>query len=139
MSVSQGYEWIAILLITKIIIFLFSQKRRDRESAVLRNKKLSEEQKTKWLKVMKIEMMSSEESEMDDDNRDELLKIRSLPWRSSEVNRMFSKIDAYNLAGKSPASRRQMKRKKRVEETSSRQLTTEIRASLPDFAFNNWL
>lgn len=87
---------------------------------------------------MKTEIMSSEDSEIDD-NGDEVLKVRLLPWRSSEVNRMFSKIDAYNIAAKSPASRWQLKKKAKAAEDSSRQLSSETRANLPDFAFANWL
>ena len=34
------------------------------------------------------------------ENGDEMLRIKSLPWCSSEVNRMFAKIDTYNMAGK---------------------------------------
>ena len=52
-------------------IFLTSNGRhiietQRRELALLKNKKLTEEQRTKWLKVMKTEMMSSEESEVDE-------------------------------------------------------------------------
>ena len=79
--------------------------------------------------------MSSEESDVDE-NGDEVLQIRPLPWRSSEVNRMFSKIDTYIMAGKSPASRRQLKKKSQGED-SSRQLSAEVRGGLPDFAIDN--
>ena len=50
--------------------------------------------------------MSSEESGVDD-NGDDILLVKPLPWRSGECNRMFTKIDGYNMACKSPASRRQ--------------------------------
>ena len=59
-------------------------------------------QKTRWLKVMRSELMSSEESDVDD-NGDKILIVKPLPWTSSECNRMFTKIDGYNIAGKSPA------------------------------------
>ena len=102
---------------------------------MLKNKKLSEEQRTKWLKVMRTEVMSSEESDVDG-NGDEVLHIRPLPWRSSEVNRMFAKIDTYIMAGKSPASKRQLKKKSQGE-VSSRHLSAEIRGGLPDFAVDH--
>ena len=79
--------------------------------------------------------MSSEESDVDE-NGDEVLQIRPLLWRSSEVNHMFSKIDTYIMAGKSPASRRHLKKKSQGED-SSRQLSAEIRGGLPDFAIDN--
>ena len=49
-----------------IHLILFLQKKRERESAVMRNKRLTEEQRDKWLKVMKNDLMSSEESGEDD-------------------------------------------------------------------------
>ena len=67
-----------------------------------------------------------------------MLRVRSFPcWHSSEVNRMFCKIEIYNKAGNSPARRQQLKIKSR-EEDSSCQLSYEISwAGLPDFAIDN--
>ena len=77
--------------------------------------------------------MSSEESGVDD-NGDDILLVKPLPWRSGECNRMFIKIDGYNMACKSPASRRQQKKKQKATEDSRRELSAETKAGLPDFA-----
>ena len=70
--------------------------------------------------------MSSEESGVDD-NGVVILLVKPLPRRSGE----FTKIDG---AGKSPASRRQQKKKQRATEDSRRELSAETKAGLPDFA-----
>ncbi len=44
----------------------FLQKRKERESAVQKNGKLTEQQKMKWLKVMDNVYMSSEDSGEED-------------------------------------------------------------------------
>ena len=87
-------------------IYVFLQKKKDRESAVRGNSKLTEEQKKKWLTVMSNDFMSSEESEEDQ------IVVHPLPWRTPYVNTMFSKIDAYVTEKKSPQARRQTKSRK---------------------------
>lgn len=88
--------------------FAFSlQKKREREGAVLKNSKLTEEQRKKWLSVMNRDYMSSEESGDDD-----FIVLHQLPWRSDYVTKMFSKIDAYVISMKSAQAKRQMKRRR---------------------------
>ena len=72
-------------------------------SAVQKNKNLTEEQGSKWLKVMNIDFMLSEESE------GESLVVHPIPWRSQYVGRMFNKIDQYSKSRKSSQSQRQTK------------------------------
>ena len=79
------------------------QKRKEREGAIMKNRRLTEDQRKKWLTVVTNEYMSSEESD------DERILVHSIPWRSDYVNRMFSKIDQYCNERKSPQARRQMK------------------------------
>ncbi len=79
-------------------------KRKERQSAIQRNGKLSTEGKAKWMKVMRNDVMSSEESGDDGKNI-----IRPLKWRSEYVDKMFDKIDQYYGAHKSPQALRQTK------------------------------
>ncbi|CAI8017551.1 hypothetical protein GBAR_LOCUS10650 [Geodia barretti] len=81
-----------------------TRKKREREGAVLKNSKFTEEQRKKWLGVMKRDYMSSEESGDDD-----FIVLHRLPWRSDYVTKMFSKIDAYVISKKSSQAKRQMK------------------------------
>ena len=83
---------------------VFIQKRKEREAAIMKNSKLTDEQRSKWLKVMTNDFMSSEESGDDDS-----IVVRPIPWRSKYVNQMFSKIDKYCNHKKSPHALRQMK------------------------------
>ena len=76
------------------------------ESAILKNTRLSEEQKAKWLKVMQNEYMSSEESGDDD-----TIVVHPIGWRSEYVNKMFQRIDAYCSSKKSSQARRQTKKR----------------------------
>lgn len=70
----------------------------------MKNSKLTEQARQKWLKVVTNEMMSSEESGDED-----TMIMHPLPWRSDYVTSMFRKIDAYAQARRSPQARRQMK------------------------------
>lgn len=69
----------------------------------MKNGKLTEDQRKKWLGVITNEFMSSEESE------DETIIVRPLPWRSEYVNEMFRRLDLHSNSKKSPQAKRQMK------------------------------
>ena len=58
-------------------------------------------------KTGKNEMMSSEESDLEDPN---VMVIHPLTWRSEYVSKMFAQIDRYTEARKSAQARRQMKK-----------------------------
>ena len=75
------------------------------------------EQLEKWRQVIKMEYMSSEESGIDDEN--EVIIVKSLPWRSVHVGQMFRRLDDKGLEEKSPQARRQTK-KRVTGEISSR-------------------
>lgn len=68
------------------------------------SKKMTKDLQQKWLRTMVNELMSSEESD-DEDN----MIIHPLPWRSKYVTAMFHQIDQYNIHYKSAQARRQMK------------------------------
>ena len=57
-------------------------------------------------KGLSVEMMSSEESEIDEE--EEIPTVHPLPWRASKVDVMFKRLDEEN---KSPQARRQMKKR----------------------------
>ena len=44
----------------------------------------------KWEKVLALELLSSEDAGMDED--EEVLVVRPLPWRSTRVDKMFIQI-----------------------------------------------
>lgn len=91
------------------------QKKKERESAVMKNRRLTEEQREKWLKVMTNDFMSSEESGEEDS-----INIRRLPWRSQYVDSMFKKIDSYSKAKKSSQAKRQLKVRRVSHDPSAR-------------------
>ena len=93
---------------------------------MMKNKKLNDDQKVKWLTVMKNEYMSSEESGPED-----TIIVHPLPWRTAYVNKMFEKIDAYVGAKKSSQAKRQMK-KRVVGDLSTRPVPTG--KDIPSFA-----
>lgn len=105
------------------------QKRKERESVMQKNSKLSAESKTRWMKVMRNDVMSSEESGDDGTN-----VVKPLPWRSQYVNKMFDKIDDYCGNTKSAQARRQMKTRV-VGEPSTRAKPT----GLPDWAVSSYV
>lgn len=54
---------------------------------------------------MRVEVMSSEESE------DDLIKVKPLPWRSTRVKDFFQSLDEHQYNDKSAQAKRQMKRR----------------------------
>ena len=69
----------------------------------------NEEERDKWMSVMKIEAMSSDESGIDDD--EDVIVVHPLPWISSEVDSFKNKLDQAILNEKSSQARRQTKRR----------------------------
>ena len=89
---------------------------------------MSDAQQEKWLKVMKTELMSSEDSDGDS------IVVHPLPWRSKYVTNMFEKIDGYCCRRKSIQAKRQMKA--RITGGSSVRPTPHT-PDTPDWAINN--
>ena len=54
--------------VTFTTVILLSQKRKERASAVSENPKLTEDLKKKWLSVITLDFISSEESGSKDEN-----------------------------------------------------------------------
>ncbi len=59
---------------------------------ISKSRKLTKEQKEKWMTVMRNDM-SSEES----DENDDTIVVHPLPWRSPHVNKMFERIDKHQV------------------------------------------
>lgn len=78
----------------------------------------SEEQRERWQVVMDPGLMSSEESSIDEDN--EVIVVKSIPWRSEQVNDFFQRLDRRIQTDKSPQAARQMKRRVTSALASSR-------------------
>lgn len=76
-------------------------------------------EKEKWTKVMKINMMSSEESDSEDPNNDDII-VKPLEWRSAIVNRFLAKLDDKIMETRSPQAIRQRKQRVMSHTTSHR-------------------
>lgn len=78
--------------------------------------------KQKWLKVMKVDIMSSEES---DSNNDDII-VTPLEWRSGIVNRFLTKLDEKALELKSSQAKRQCKLRMVPKEFSQRDIPKQV-------------
>lgn len=67
--------------------------------------------KAKWLSVLTMDFMSSDESANEDGN--DVLVSRPLKWESASVTQFKCSIDDIALKQKSPLARRHMKTRKR--------------------------
>ena len=85
------------------------QKYNDRKAMAGKGKYLNEEEKEKWMALLKLEVMSSDNSCCDDN--DEYILVHPLPWLSAEVNEFKHKLDEEINKEKSPRARRQTKRR----------------------------
>ena len=101
----------------------------DRRAALKLQKFKKTSDQAQWEQLLKIEYMSSEESDVD--GEEDVLTVRDLPWRKPAVKRMFSTLDAESAKRKTPQSKRQMKR--RVVGSNSSRLQPH---SMPKWAVN---
>ena len=90
----------------------------------------STQQKEDWQKILKLDLISSEESDLDEG--EEVMVTKPLPWRSSNVTRFFGKLDEECRQNKSPQARRQMKPRRSGLPSSRPQPSTE---GFPDWVF----
>ena len=67
---------------------------------------------------MRLDMMSSEESEVEGD--EEVLIVKPLPWRSDHVNEVMKRLDQKVLSERSAQSHRQAKMRDYSGQPSSR-------------------
>lgn len=68
---------------------------------------MSEKDKEKWSKVLKADVMSSEES----DSADDVVIVKPLLWRSLKVTRFFKELDQAGIESKTKQAKRQRKQR----------------------------
>jgi hypothetical protein len=90
-----------------------------------------EKYRAMWENVLKLEMMSSENS--GDDSSDDTIYVKPLPWRSSQVNSFMAQLDDQAQSSKSATSKR-LSKKRTVGENSSRSQPCD--KDLPLWAFS---
>ena len=92
----------------------------------------SDEQKEEWRQTLKLELISSDESGIDNEESEEVIITKPLPWRSTKLDEFFRRLDDESHQKKSPQARRQMK-PRRLGVQSSR--PPPDREGLPDWVF----
>jgi len=70
-------------------------------------------ERCKWLSIMKKELMSSEESGKD--GNVEIIKVKTLSWRSEHVNNMIQLVDGKIDGSRSAQAKRQLKPRVYIE------------------------
>lgn len=98
-------------------IFFF-QKLHDRASA-LNKSSLPEKQRKKWMSVITLDFMSSEESGSENES---CLVKKELPWRSDKVTKFFSELDDFVGGSKSNVAKRQTRPRVLDGAVSSREI-----------------
>ena len=91
---------------------------------------MSQKEKEKWGKVLVPEIMSSEESDMENDN---VITVKPIDWRAERVRAFLHCLDSKITTAESAQSKRQ--RKQRVDSSES---SNRIKPpTLPDWAVVN--
>ena len=79
-----------------------------------------------------LELTSSDESGIDDEESEEVIITKPLPWRSTKLDEFFRRLDDESRQRKSPQARRQME-PRQLGVQSSR--PPPDREGLPDWVF----
>ena len=86
-----------------------------RKASFAKTSAITEEEKKRWAAVMKLEMMSSEESDCDthsgSDNEDGVTSMfikHPLPWRNDKVTAPFKSLDGKTRKNQSRRSQQMM-------------------------------
>ena len=98
-----------IISCTLNLSLMHSQKLTERKASLEKMAFSKQEDKTLWEKILVVEMMSSEDSEVDEE--EEVLAVHPLPWRASKVDVMLKRLDDDMKETKSLQARRQMKKR----------------------------
>ena len=108
---------------------IFAQKLQERRSTLTKSA-MSQKEKEKWGKVLVPEMMSSEESDVENDD---VITVKPISWHAERVRAFLHRLDSKVTVAKSAQSKRQ--RKQRVE--SSGNSNRAKPATLPNWAVVN--
>ena len=92
---------------------------------------MSPKEKKKLKKVLVAEAMSSEES---DDENEEVITVKPLPWRAEKVSSFFHCLDNKMKQSKSTQAKRQ--RKQRIEGSNYSLRLQPVGTSIPEWAFD---
>ena len=76
------------LCVALIIVLIYIQKLQER-SAVLEKADMPSKDKDKWKKIFRADIMSSEESSLENDD----IYVKPIPWRAERIGRFFSDIE----------------------------------------------
>lgn len=95
--------------------------------SVFKKRKYSEADRKKWLKVIVPDMMSSEDS---GDDGDEKNYVKPLDWRSPLIKDFFIDLDQEFSVNKSAQAKRQTK----VREVSSVSSSRPVPTNMPSWA-----
>ena len=68
---------------------------------------MSSKVKAKWEKILRIDVISSEESATDSED----IFVKPIPWRSTLVHDFFVELDSKSMEGKTAQAKRQRKRR----------------------------
>ena len=121
--------YIEAVTVTLILLFSPTQKLHERQ-ATLKKCAMSEKDKEKWGKVLRADVMSSEES----DDADDAVIIKPLPWRSLRVTRFLKELDQAGVESKTMQAKRQ--RKQRVMGSSESERPMPV-VALPSWAYTS--
>jgi hypothetical protein len=116
--------------ISFVLFITYLQKLAKRQSTFQSSHFKSKE---KWKSIMIQEMMSSEESGVDEEGKAVIL-VKDLPWRSDKLGRFFERLDAVQQGNRSEQAIRQSKERILIKATSERGPPRNI-TSIPRWAF----
>ena len=122
----QNCAWITHFL---CLLFPPTQKLQERQ-ATLKKCAMSEKDKEKWGKVLRADVMSSEES----DSADDVVIVKPLPWRSLKVQRFFNELDQAGIESKTMQAKRQRKQRVIGSIESERPMPS---VTLPSWAYTS--
>ena len=119
----EGYTLFVFIVLSP------TQKLQERQ-ATLKKCTMSERDKEKWGKILRADVMSSEES----DSADDVVIVKPLPWRSLKVSHFFKELDQAGIDSKTKQAKRQ--RKQRVTGSIESERPTPV-VTLPSWAYTS--
>lgn len=94
----------------------------------------SDANRKEWDKILTLELMSSDESDVADDGK-EILLTHKLPWLSDRVNSFKQILDQESMSGKSRQSIRQMKNRIEGSPSTRQQPEPAEKSKYPPWVF----
>ena len=85
-------------------VYLYVLQRLAERVSVFNKMSFNDMERQKWRKILKTEMISSDDSETEDGKA--VFSVRKLPWRSEKVGRFFAKLDDNHQERKSEQAAR---------------------------------